>query len=223
MDNIQNLIQTVLVYALPVVFAITLQEAAQGYSAYYFGDKTAYSLGRLSLNPFKHIDPLGTIILPVLLYLGSGGKFLFGYAKPMPLRFDNMRKPKRDMIWVSLAAPASSLVQILLWGLGAIFLKLVHFEEQFFASMCQAGMLVNAGLFAFCLFPIPPLPGGRILAGLLPFKYANMLSKIERYAFFIVLAFAFTGLLATLWMRPLMYLALSTIGTLLAPLNSLLN
>jgi Zn-dependent protease len=223
MDDIQNLIQTILIYALPVVFAITLQEAAQGYAAYYFGDKTAYSAGRLSLNPFKHMDPLGTILMPVLLFLGSGGKFLFGYAKPMPIRYGNMGKPKTDMIWVSLAAPASSLVQILLWSLGGLFLQLVHFEEPFFASMCDAGKLVNAGLFAFCLFPIPPLPGGRILAGLLPFKYANLLSQLERYAFFIILAFAITGLLAALWMRPLMLLALSAMNTLLAPLNYLVN
>ena len=114
--DIQNLIQTVLIYALPVVFAITIHEAAHGYVARYLGDNTAYMLGRVTLNPLKHIDPVGTILMPLMLYFATSGAFLFGYAKPVPVHFGNLRNPKRDMVWVALAGPASNFVQAILWA-----------------------------------------------------------------------------------------------------------
>jgi Zn-dependent protease len=121
--DIANLIQTVLIYALPVLFAITLHEAAHGYAALRLGDKTAFMLGRITLNPIKHIDPVGTILMPLLLYFATSGSFLFGYAKPVPVRFGNLRNPKRDMVWVALAGPGANLVQALLWKL--LFIALV--------------------------------------------------------------------------------------------------
>ena len=114
--DIADLIQTVALYALPVLFAITLHEAAHGYAARYFGDDTAWKMGRVSLNPMQHIDPMGTILMPLLLYFATSGAFLFGYAKPVPVRFGNLRNPKRDMIWVALAGPGANLLMALLWG-----------------------------------------------------------------------------------------------------------
>jgi Zn-dependent protease len=115
----QNLIQTVLIYALPVLFAITVHEAAHGYAARHFGDNTAYMLGRITLNPIKHIDPVGTILMPLMLYFATSGAFLFGYAKPVPVNFGHLRNPKRDMVWVALAGPGANLVQAFLWGAAA--------------------------------------------------------------------------------------------------------
>ena len=115
--DISNLIQTVLIYALPVIFAITIHEAAHGYVARYFGDNTAYVMGRVTLNPFKHIDPIGTILMPLMLYFATSGAFLFGYAKPVPVNFGHLRNPKRDMIWVALAGPVSNFIQAIIWAL----------------------------------------------------------------------------------------------------------
>ena len=140
-----NLIQTVLIYALPVLFAITIHEAAHGYVARYFGDDTAWALGRVTLNPLKHIDPVGTILMPAMMYLATfaipGGPFILGYAKPVPVRFGNLRDPKRHMIWVALAGPAVNLLQAILWG--ALFYIVVGMDlnERFFVEMCKAGML----------------------------------------------------------------------------------
>ena len=165
-----DLIQTVLIYALPVIFAITLHEAAHGYIAQRLGDNTAAMLGRVTLNPLPHIDPVGTILLPLLLYFSTSGAFLFGYAKPVPVRFGHLRNPKRDMIWVALAGPAANLLQALLWGVLLYALAGSGVTERFFLEMCRAGMLTNVVMFAFNLFPLPPLdaalwsaccPGGR--------------------------------------------------------------
>ncbi len=156
-----DLIQTVLIYALPVIFAITLHEAAHGYAAQRLGDNTAAMLGRVTLNPMVHIDPLGTIFMPLLLYFSTGGAFLFGYAKPVPVRFDRLRHPKKDMVWVALAGPASNLLQALLWGVVLYVLAGFGIQERFFLEMCRAGMLTNVVMFAFNLFPLPPLDGGR--------------------------------------------------------------
>jgi len=186
-----DLIQTVAVYALPVLFAITLHEAAHAYAAKYFGDSTAYMQGRMSLNPIKHIDPFGTVLIPILLYFSTGGAFLFGYAKPVPINFGQLRKPKRDMAWVALAGPAANLFMALLW----LVLYQLSFQfsgpEEFLALMAKAGVLVNLALFAFNLFPIPPLDGGRILTSLLPHKYAYQFAKIEPYGFFYCAGTAF--------------------------------
>ena len=219
--NISDLIQTVLIYALPVIFAITLHEAAHGYAAQRLGDSTAAMLGRVTLNPLPHIDPLGTILMPLLLYFSTGGAFLFGYAKPVPVRFDRLRHPKRDMVWVALAGPAANLLQALLWGVVLYALAGAGVSERFFIEMCKAGMLTNVVMFAFNLFPLPPLDGGRILVGLLPYRQAMVVSRIEPWGFFIVMALVLAGVVSSLWMRPLMSLTYSLLNLLLTPLSML--
>ena len=218
-----HLIQTVLVYALPVLFAITLHEAAHGYAARHFGDNTAAMMGRITLNPMKHIDPVGTILMPLLLYFATSGAFLFGYAKPVPVRFDKLRNPKRDMIWVALAGPASNLLQALLWGALMYVLLAADLSERFFLEMCRAGVLVNVVMFALNLFPLPPLDGGRILVGLLPWKQASMLARIEPWGFFIVMALILLGVVNWLWMLPVMNLTYGLLDLLLYPLSLLIK
>ena len=221
--DIAQLIQTVSLYAIPVIFSITLHEAAHGYAARYFGDNTAWMLGRVSLNPMKHIDPVGTILLPLLLYFSTSGAFLFGYAKPVPVRFDRLDNPKRDMIWVALAGPGINLVQALLWGVLLYVLVGVGLQERFFLEMCRAGMLANVVMFAFNLFPLPPLDGGRIVVGLLPWRQALMFSRIEPYGFFIVMALVLMGVLSAWWMHPLMDLSFDVIKLVLSPLEFLVK
>ena len=214
--------QTVALYAIPVLFAITLHEAAHGYAAKRFGDNTAEMLGRITLNPIKHIDPVGTIAMPLLLYFATSGAFLFGYAKPVPVNFGRLRNPKRDMIWVALAGPGANLVQAIGWTVLFYVLLSSGVEEPFFLKMCQAGLLVNLVMFAFNLFPLPPLDGGRILVGLLPWKQAELVSRIEPWGFFIVMALVITGVVGNLWLCPLMMLTGSAIETLLTPVRMLL-
>ncbi len=221
--DIAQLIQTVALYALPVLFAITVHEAAHGYAARHFGDNTAYALGRITLNPLKHIDPMGTILMPLLLYFATSGAFLFGYAKPVPVRFGNLRNPKRDMIWVALAGPAANFVQAFLWGALLFVLKGADVSEPFFLKMAQGGVLVNVVMFVFNLFPLPPLDGGRILVGLLPYRQAVMVSRIEPWGFFIVMGLVIAGVLSSLWMQPLMGLTYGLLNLLLTPIAMLLG
>ena len=199
-----NLIQTVSVYAIPVIFAITLHEAAHGYAAKYFGDSTAYMMGRVTLNPFSHIHLVGTILLPLVLYFSTNGALLFGFAKPVPVDFGNLRHPKRDMVWVALAGPASNLVQAIVWALLFVVYTDFGVSEKFFLAMCKAGVLSNVVMFAFNLFPLPPLDGGRIVVGLLPWKQAYQFSRIEPYGFYIVMALVITGVVNHLWLDPVM-------------------
>ena len=199
-----NLIQTVSVYAIPVIFAITLHEAAHGYAAKFFGDSTAYLMGRVTLNPFSHIHLIGTILLPLLLYFSTNGALLFGFAKPVPVDFGNLRHPKRDMVWVALAGPASNLVQAIVWALLFVVYTDFGVSEKFFLAMCKAGVLSNVVMFAFNLFPLPPLDGGRIVVGLLPWKQAYQFSRIEPYGFYIVMALVITGVVNHLWLDPVM-------------------
>ena len=199
-----NLIQTVSVYAIPVIFAITLHEAAHGYAAKYFGDSTAYMMGRVTLNPFSHIHLVGTILRPLLLYFSTNGALLFGFAKPVPVDFGNLRHPKRDMVWVALAGPASNLVQAIVWALLFVVYTDFGVSEKFFLAMCKAGVLSNVVMFAFNLFPLPPLDGGRIVVGLLPWKQAYQFSRIEPYGFYIVMALVITGVVNHLWLDPVM-------------------
>ena len=220
--DFNNLIQTIAIYALPVIFAITVHEAAHGYVARYFGDNTAWVLGRVTLNPIKHIDLVGTILMPVLLYVATAGTFLFGYAKPVPVRFGNLRKPKQHMIWVALAGPGANFLQALMWGVLLYLANGAGVTERFVLEMCRAGMLVNVVMFVFNLFPLPPLDGGRILVGLLPWRQAQLVSRIEPWGFFIVMALVLTGVVSTLWMSPLMGLTFSALKTLLSPLAMLL-
>jgi Zn-dependent protease len=217
-----QLIQTVAIYALPVVFAITLHEAAHGYAARHFGDNTAYMLGRITLNPLKHIDPVGTIAMPLVLYFATSGAFLFGYAKPVPVNFGRLRNPKRDMVWVALAGPGANLVQAIGWTVAAYLMVASGVEERFWLGMAKAGILTNLVMFAFNLFPLPPLDGGRILVGLLPMRAALAVSRIEPYGFFIVMALVVSGVVGGLWLQPLMAVTSSAIELLLSPLRALL-
>jgi Zn-dependent protease len=216
--DIAHLIQTVALYALPVLFAITVHEAAHGYAARHFGDNTAYALGRVSLNPLKHIDPMGTLLMPLLLYFATSGAFLFGYAKPVPVRFGSLRNPKRDMIWVALAGPAANFIQALIWGVLLYVFKGSEVTEPFFLKMAQGGVLVNVVMFAFNLFPLPPLDGGRILVGLLPYRQAEFVSRVEPWGFFIVMGLVIAGVVSTLWMQPLMALTYWVLDLLLSPI-----
>lgn len=216
-----DLIQTFAVYALPILFAITLHEAAHAYAAKYFGDLTAYSQGRMSLNPVKHIDPIGTLLIPIVLFV-AGSPFLFGYAKPVPVEFGNLRNPRRQMAWVALAGPAANLVMALMWMALAVFLTAWGSTEEFFLRMAQAGILTNLVIFAFNLFPLPPLDGGRIMTSFLPHKYAYKFAQLEPYGFFIVLGLAFLKLL-NYWMVPVMTAANGLLLVLISPLNFLVN
>lgn len=207
------LIQTIAVYAIPVILAITLHEAAHAYAAKYFGDTTAYSQGRMSLNPIVHIDLFGTIIIPALLFL-SGSSFLFGYAKPVPVNFGALRNPKKDMAWVALAGPMSNLSMALLWGGLFSLLKALDVQHEFFYLVAQAGLSVNLVMFALNLIPIPPLDGGRILLSLLPNHIAYKFAKIEPYGFFLILGLMYFKLLH-FWMEPIVNLAYSVIKWLI--------
>jgi Zn-dependent protease len=194
-----SLIQAITVYAIPVLFAITLHEAAHGYVARMFGDQTAFVAGRITLNPLKHIDPVGTIIVPIAILLVSklagGGGFLFGWAKPVPVSFGNLRHPKRDMIWVAAAGPGANLFMAIAW---ALFLKVqlvFGLHETFFVEMAKAGIFVNIGLMALNLLPVPPLDGGRIAVGLLPHRLAWQFARIEPYGLIIILILLATNTL----------------------------
>jgi Zn-dependent protease len=221
--DIQQIIQTVLVYALPVLLAITVHEAAHAYVAKALGDNTAWALGRVTLNPVKHIDPVGTIAMPLLLYFATSGAFVFGYAKPVPVQFGRLNNPKRDMIWVAFAGPAVNFVMAFLWAVFGLLLFAFGVNEPFFVKIAQAGVLVNLVMFAFNLFPLPPLDGGRVLVGMLPWKAAHAVSRIEPYGFFIVLALVVTGIVGSLWMRPVMGMADSLLDMLLLPLQAMLK
>lgn len=155
-------IQTILIYALPVLLSITVHEAAHGYAARHFGDRTAEMMGRITLNPLKHIDPIGTIVMPLFLYFATSGAFLFGYAKPVPVNFGALRNPKRDMVWVALAGPASNLAQAIGWALLLVVYATLGVTEPFFVKMAQGGILANLVMWAFNLFPLPPLDGARL-------------------------------------------------------------
>jgi len=214
-----ELIQTVLVYALPLLFAITLHEAAHAYAAKRFGDNTAYSMGRMTLDPLKHIDPIGTIVLPVVLFLATSGNFLIGYAKPVPVEFGRLRNPKRDMAWVSLAGPGANLVMAIMW-VGALWAYLlIGSEIRFLLAMIQAGIKVNLVLMAFNLFPIPPLDGGRVLISFLPNRLAYKFARIEPYGFYIVLALVFTQIIYSWWLTPLIKATAAALS-LIAPFDA---
>jgi len=220
--NLPDLLATVAVFALPVLFAITLHEAAHAWVAHRLGDDTAFMLGRVTLNPVKHIDPIGTLLMPLLLYLATSGAFLFGYAKPVPVRINRLRQPRRDMVWVALAGPAANFAQALLWAVALVLLAALGVQERFFLKMCHAGILVNLVMWAFNLFPVPPLDGGRVAVGLLPFKPAQWLARLEPYGFFIVMALVVLGVVSRWWLLPLMRMGYGAIDLVLTPLTALL-
>lgn len=218
-----TLIQNIAVYAIPVLFAITLHEAAHGYVAKHFGDDTAFVMGRISLNPLRHVDPIGTIAMPLLLYFATKGAFVFGYAKPVPVRFDRLRDPRWNGMWVALAGPATNFVQAILWGALAVGLVVGGVTEPFLTGMARAGILVNMVMAAFNMFPLPPLDGGRVLAALLPPRAAMVLARIEPFGFFIVMALILSNVITNVWMRPIMALLLQLLQWILSPLQMLFS
>jgi len=193
----ENALIKILVYAIPVIFAITLHEAAHGYVAKHFGDKTAWMLGRVSLNPIRHIDPLGTIVLPLLTVMLSG--FMFGWAKPVPVNFNNLRDPKRDSLWVAAAGPGSNIAQALVWA--TVALALAHLVSPtglaggFWLAVAEAGVQVNVVFAILNLFPLLPLDGGRIVTSLLPDKLAYAYSRTEPFGMLILIVLIVTGVL----------------------------
>ena len=190
-----NLIQKISLFALPVVFAITLHEAAHGYAALRFGDRTAEMEGRITLNPLRHIDPIGTLLIPAItVFLGG---ILFGWAKPVPVNFRNLRHPKQDMFWVAAAGPAANLLMAIFWA-GVI--KLAHLLPMNVYTtpmilMGSAGITINAILAALNLLPVPPLDGGRIAVSLLPDRWALALARVEPFGLLILLVLLATHLL----------------------------
>ncbi|MDX1914656.1 MAG: site-2 protease family protein [Methylophilus sp.] len=189
-----TIIQKIVVYAVPTLLAITVHEAAHGYAAKFFGDLTAERMGRITLNPFKHIDPLGTVLLPALTILLGG--VLFGWAKPVPVNYANLRQPKKDMLWVALAGPASNFFMAIFW---VVVLGLADFLPQtsldFMVHMGLAGLRVNLVLMVLNLLPMPPLDGGRIAVSVLPNAMALQLSRVEQFGFLILVVLMFTGVL----------------------------
>ena len=215
----ESLIQTITIYALPVIFAITLHEAAHGYVARYFGDLTAYAQGRVSLNPLRHIDPIGTIVVPLTILLlsklaGTGG-FLFGWAKPVPVNFANLRNPKRDMLWVAAAGPGINFAMALAWALAFKLQIVLGLREEFFFDMAQAGIIVNLVLMVLNLLPLPPLDGGRIMVSLLPHQLAWKFAQLERWGFPLLILLLMTGLLGRV-LTPLVDMLLLLINFLFA-------
>jgi Zn-dependent protease len=205
-----SLIQTIAVYALPVLFGITLHEAAHGYVARMFGDPTAWQAGRITLNPIKHIDPIGTIVVPLVLLFSSkllgGGGLLFGWAKPVPVDWSRLRRPKQDMLWVALAGPASNLFMAIIWALSLRLMAesgAMGGSEDFWVRMAIAGVQVNLILMALNLVPLPPLDGGRIVFSLLPARLAGPYSRLEPYGLLIIVVLMFTGALWVI-LRPLL-------------------
>jgi Zn-dependent protease len=199
----EETIRTIAVYALPVLFAITLHEAAHAYAAKYFGDNTAYSQGRMSLNPLVHVDIWGTIVIPIVMFLFSG--FVFGYAKPVPVEFGRLRNPKRDMAWVALAGPLANFIMAVLWLILGVLLVFFQVGEEFPHKVAQAGIVTNLLIMAFNLLPIPPLDGGRVVTAMLPHRAAYAFARIEPYGFFIVLALVMLKVVGY-WVAPVMAL-----------------
>lgn len=193
-----SLPQIIVVSILPILFAITVHEVAHGWVAKRFGDPTAQRLGRLTLNPFKHIDPIGTVLVPALLLLLKAG-FLFGWAKPVPVTWENLRHPKRDMVFVAIAGPAANLLMAFFWGAVAKLATVLPASADWAAVplqlMGEIGITINVLLMVFNLLPLPPLDGGRVAVGLLPGPLAWQLSRVEPYGFFILLGLMAFGVL----------------------------
>jgi len=205
--NELTMVQRIVVWILPVVFAITVHEVAHGWVAKKRGDYTASMLGRLTLNPIKHVDLFGTIILPGLLLL-TGTGFIFGWAKPIPVNTRNFKKPLQDMAWVAVAGPVANLLMAVLWALLARLGGLINIEEisSPMIYMGTAGISINLVLFLINLLPIPPLDGSRMLAGVLPPKLAWQYNQLERYGFIILIVLLYTNVLGMLLAYPMYFM-----------------
>ena len=216
--DVTSFVQTLAIYSLPVLFAITLHEAAHGYVARHFGDVTAHAQGRISLNPLRHIDVVGTLVVPILILVASkllgGAGYLFGWAKPVPVNYSALRRPKQNMVWVAAAGPAANLAMALAWALllkGAEALP-VNAVTVPLRQMSLAGIEVNVVLMLLNLLPILPLDGGRIVASLLPHRMAWQYARLEPLGFPILLLLLFSGYLGVL-LRPMVSASFQMIGT----------
>ena len=205
----QNLIMNILMWIVPLSLAIILHEVAHGWVAYKLGDPTAKNLGRLTLNPISHVDPIGTIVVPGLLLI-SGASFLFGWAKPVPVMFHRLKNPRKDMVWVALAGPAANLVMMLFWAIlmKILIASMAHDSSsfQFLVGVAQKGVLINIVLMVFNLLPMLPLDGGRVVHGLLPQELGDKFAVTERYGMFIVVGLLATGLVSKIISPPILYL-----------------
>ena len=199
MIEVEHTIRLIALYAIPGIFAITLHEAAHGYAARHFGDLTADQAGRITLNPIRHIDLMGTIVIPVLILIASQGKYAFGWAKPVPVNFDRLRNPKRDMLWVAAAGPGANLLMAIFWAFVIKAMQGVppnYFTEPVLL-MARGGIIVNAVLMVLNLLPLPPLDGGRIAVSLLPQGLAYRFAKIEPFGMIILVVLMLMGVLGT--------------------------
>ncbi len=203
-----NSIQQFACIVIPLLFGITLHEVAHGWVALQFGDRTAQMLGRLTVNPIKHIDPIGTILVPIILYIVSNGAFMFGWAKPVPVTWQNLRNPKRDMALVALAGPGANLLMALFWGLiakvGQLILGSYGTIGTYLVYMGIAGILFNAVLMILNLIPIPPLDGSRVATSLMPDRWGYQYNRLEAYGFFILIALLATGILSKIIILPVL-------------------
>jgi Zn-dependent protease len=195
--EIEQTVRLIALYAIPGIFAITLHEAAHGYAARHFGDMTAYQAGRITLNPMRHVDVMGTIIIPILILIASQGRYAFGWAKPVPVNFSRLHNPKRDMLWVAAAGPASNLLMAVMW---AFVIKAMHgVPPNYFTEpvvlMARGGIVINAVLMVLNLLPLLPLDGGRIAVSLLPQRIGYRFARLEPYGMIILLALMFLGVL----------------------------
>ena len=205
-----TIISKIAVYSIPIIFAITVHEAAHGYAAKYFGDMTAFHLNRISLNPIRHIDPLGTIAFPILLVILQVG-FIFGWAKPVPINRSNLRNPKKDMLWVALAGPGANLIMAIFWTIiYANQLSFPNMAQDFIGVMAVVGIQINIVLMVLNLLPLPALDGGKVLASLLPYPWSIKFASLDRYGIIILIFLMATGLLWAI-MSPLIKISESFI------------
>jgi Zn-dependent protease len=197
MMELEHAVRLIALYAIPGIFAITLHEAAHGYAARHFGDFTAHQAGRITLNPMRHVDAMGTIVIPILILIASQGKFAFGWAKPVPVDFGRLHNPKRDMLWVAAAGPGANLLMAIAWTFVIKAMQGVppsYFTEPIML-MAHGGIIINAVLMVLNLFPLPPLDGGRIAVSLLPHRLAYRFARIEPFGMIILIVLMFLGVL----------------------------